>query len=51
VSSVSGGYTLTPLCATGTRLDVSGGSNVNGTAVDIYQANGSAAQTWAINPG
>ncbi|MFE5403919.1 ricin-type beta-trefoil lectin domain protein [Streptomyces sp. NPDC056580] len=32
----------------GKCLDVAGGSNVNGTAVQLYDCNGSAAQKWTV---
>jgi hypothetical protein len=43
-----GTYTLAPACSTGSRLDVASGGNTNGTNVDIYTANNSAAQNWTL---
>ena len=50
LTAVTGGYTLTPQCATGLRLDVSGAGSANGTNVQIYSSNSTSAQTWAIAP-
>ena len=41
-------YELTPQCATGTRLDVSGAGNFNGANVNIWNQNGNAAQRWRL---
>jgi len=42
----SGVHTLTPGCATGSRLDDNAGGTTNGTKIQIWQANGSQAQNW-----
>jgi chitinase len=42
----NGVHTLTPQCATGSRLDDSGGSTANGNKVQIWQAAGNANQQW-----
>jgi hypothetical protein len=42
----NGFHTLTPKCATGSRLDAYGAGTANGTNVDIWASNGSAAQSW-----
>jgi len=44
----SGNYTFTPQCSTGSRLDANGQGTGNGTKVQIWQANGAAAQTWTV---
>lgn len=44
----SGYYKLQPLNAPTKAMDVSGGSSANGTQIQIYSANGSAAQKWKI---
>ena len=43
-----GTYTLTPQCATGSRLDANAGGTVNGTKVQIWQANATAPQSWTF---
>ena len=42
----NGTYTMTPKCATGSRLDAAGSGTSNGTKVQIWQVNGAANQTW-----
>jgi beta-glucanase (GH16 family) len=42
----NGNYTLTPGCATGSRLDAAASGSTNGSKVQIWQANGAANQTW-----
>jgi hypothetical protein len=42
----NGTYTLTPLCATGSRLDASGAGTTNGTPTLIWQASGGSNQKW-----
>ena len=44
----NGVYTLTPACATGSRLDVAAAGTTNGTNVDIWQSNGTNAQNWSL---
>jgi len=39
-------HTLTPACATGSRLDDSGGGTTNGNPVQIWQAAGNVNQQW-----
>jgi len=50
-TAVSGGYTITPACQTGSRLSVKGTGNANGTQVDIETSSGASKQTWALTPG
>jgi hypothetical protein len=45
----NGVHTLTPQCATGSRLDDNAAGTGNGNPVQIWQANGSAAQQWNFN--
>jgi beta-glucanase (GH16 family) len=45
----NGVHTLTPACASGERLDDSGGGTGNGNLVQIWQANGLAPQQWNFN--
>ena len=42
----NGIHTLTPDCATGSRLDDNAAGTTNGNKIQIYQANGTAAQQW-----
>ena len=42
-------YEFEPQHALGTRLDVAGGANTNGTQIDIYTKNSQNNQKWAIN--
>jgi len=42
----NGTYTLTPLNATGSRLDVAAGGTANGSKCEIWQSNGGANQKW-----
>ena len=42
----NGGHTLTPACATGSRLDDTGGSTTNGNHLQIWAAAGNANQDW-----
>lgn len=42
----NGVYTLTPACATGSRLDDNGSGTTNGNKIQIYTANGTNAQNW-----
>jgi hypothetical protein len=44
--SISGLHTLAPQCATGSRLDDNAAGTTNGNKVQIWAANGSAAQQW-----
>jgi hypothetical protein len=46
VAPSSGIHTLTPGCATGSRLDDNAAGTANGTKIQIWTANGSAAQQW-----
>jgi hypothetical protein len=43
----NGTYRLTPQNATGLRLDDEGARTTQGNGIDIYAANGTAAQNWA----
>jgi hypothetical protein len=45
---LSGTYTLTPANASGSRLDAYGSGTANGTNVDIWANNGTAAQKWVF---
>lgn len=47
--SLNGTHTLTPQNATGLRLDDKSGSTASGNAIDVYTANGTAAQSWSIS--
>jgi beta-glucanase (GH16 family) len=49
VSIGNGTYTLTPQNATGMRLDDEGARTTQGNGIDIYAANGTAAQNWAAS--
>jgi hypothetical protein len=42
----NGRYTMTPSTAPGSCLDVPGSNFANGQTLQIWQANGTAAQTW-----
>jgi hypothetical protein len=42
----NGAHTLTPQCATGSRLDDNAAGTTNGNKVQIWTANGTAAQQW-----
>ena len=44
----NGTYTMTPACATGSRLDDTGGSTTNGNKLQIWAASGGANQNWAF---
>jgi len=48
VSFPVGTHTLTPKCATATRLDDTGGSTANGNHVQIWTATGGPNQAWTI---
>ena len=48
-SGLNGTHTLTPQNATGLRLDDVAASTAAGNPIDIYTANGTAAQNWAIS--
>jgi hypothetical protein len=43
---LTGSHTLTPQCATGSRLDDNAAGTTNGNKVQIWAANGSTAQSW-----
>jgi hypothetical protein len=45
----NGVHTLTPQCATGSRLDDSGGGTANGNTIQIWQAAGNVNQQWNFN--
>jgi hypothetical protein len=42
----NGAHTMAPSCATGSRLDVPSSHFANGQTLQIWQANGTAAQSW-----
>jgi len=45
----NGTYTLAPACASGSRLDDTGGSTTNGNKLQIWQASsGNSNQSWAF---
>jgi len=46
VAPSAGVHTLTPGCATGSRLDDNAAGTTNGTKIQIWTANGSNAQNW-----
>ena len=46
---LSGTRTLTPQHATGKRMDLSGAQTFNGNKVQIWTANGTAAQRWSFS--
>ncbi len=46
--SLNGTHTVTPQNATGLRLDDQGASTATGNPIDVYTANGTGAQSWAI---
>ena len=46
--SITGLRTLTPQCATGSRLDDNAAATTNGNKVQIWASNGSAAQQWNL---
>jgi hypothetical protein len=46
VAPSNGIHTLTPGCATGSRLDDNAAGTGNGNKIQIWQANGTAAQQW-----
>lgn len=48
-TSLNGTHTLTPQNATGLRLDDQGASTASGNPIDVYTANGTAAQSWSIS--
>ena len=48
-TSLNGTHTLTPQNATGSRLDDTAASTAAGNPIDIYTANGTGAQNWAIS--
>jgi hypothetical protein len=45
----NGTYTLTPQNATALRLDDEGARTTTGNGIDVYTANGTAAQNWAAS--
>lgn len=47
--SLNGSHTLTPQNNTALRLDDQGASTSAGNPIDVYTANGTAAQTWSIS--
>jgi hypothetical protein len=44
----NGNHTLTPQSATGSRLDAAASGTANGTAVDLWGADGGSNQTWTF---
>ncbi len=47
--SLNGTHTLTPQNNTGLRLDDTSASTANGNPIDVYTANNTGAQSWAIS--
>jgi beta-glucanase (GH16 family) len=47
--NLNGTHTLTPQHATSKRMDLSGANAVNGNKVQIWTANGTAAQNWVFS--
>ena len=47
-SGISGSHTLAPQCATGSRLDDTGGSTTNGNKLQIWAATGGPNQAWTF---
>lgn len=47
--SLSGTHTLTPQNATSLRLDDTAASTAAGNPIDVYTANGTGAQAWAMS--
>jgi beta-glucanase (GH16 family) len=47
--NLNGTHTLTPQHATSKRMDLAGSSTANGTKVQIWTANGGAAQNWVFS--
>jgi hypothetical protein len=47
-ASFNGSHTLTPGNATGSRLDDYASGTANGNTIDIWTANGTAAQSWVF---
>jgi len=47
-SIANGTYSMAPGCATGSRLDVPSANYVNGQTLQIWQANGTGAQSWTF---
>jgi beta-glucanase (GH16 family) len=45
----NGSYTVTPQNATALRLDDEGARTTTGNGIDVYTANGTAAQNWAFS--
>jgi hypothetical protein len=47
--AVSGAHPIAPLTNLNKRVDVNGASTASGTKIQIWDANGSAAQSWNFN--
>src|SRR5262245_15789451 len=47
--NLNGTHTLTPQNVTSKRMDLAGANTANGTKVQIWAANGSAAQSWVFS--
>ena len=45
-----GPYIVQPVLSSATCVDISSGSSANGTAVQAYSCNGTAAQSWTLLP-
>lgn len=51
VSHTSNGGAFIKGVGSGRCIDVTGGNSTNGTAIQLYDCNGTAAQQWAYNSG
>jgi subtilase family serine protease len=49
VRNLNGKHVLTPLNAMGSRLDDAGANTTAGNTIDIFTANGTAAQNWVFS--
>lgn len=48
ISSENGGYVFIPKCAINSVMDLTGGSTTDGSNIQLYEHNGTAAQIFAI---
>lgn len=48
ISSENGGYVFIPKCAINSVMDLTGGSTTDGSNIQLYEYNGTAAQIFAI---
>jgi len=47
--AITGAHSLAPLTNTAKRVDVNAASTANGTKIQIWDSNGSAAQSWSFS--